>query len=257
MNKLIFCTSVSIALFFAACGDDSNSVEPSLDESSSSITLSSSSSSAVIPGSSSVTLSEVEGSLTDTRDGQTYKTVTIGSQTWMAENLNLRTADSYCYSIDESYCAKYGRIYTWSAAMDSAGSWSANGDGCGYNKTCSPTYPVRGVCPVGWHLPTKAEFETLFTAIGGISNAGKMLKTTSGWEYSGNGTDDYSFSALPAGFRYRNGNFGNVGYESLFWCSTEDDSESACYVYMSHLNDDAKLRNNFKNLGFSVRCVKD
>lgn len=232
MNKLVFCASVCIGLFFAACGDDSSSATSSSGNGSFS-------------------------TMADSRDGQTYKTVTIGSQTWMAENLNLRTADSYCYSIDESYCAKYGRIYTWAAAMDSAGSWSANGDGCGYNKTCSPTYPVRGVCPVGWHLPTKAEFETLFTAVGGISNAGKMLKTTSGWEYSGNGTDDYSFSALPAGFRYRNGNFGNVGYESHFWCSTEDDSESACYVYMSHLNDDAKLRNNFKNLGYSVRCVKD
>ena len=144
MNKFTFTASVCVAFFFAACGDDGGSATRPSEESSSSVALSSSSSSAVIPGSSSVTqgpgtesgINSVEGSLTDTRDGHSYKTVTIGSQTWMAQNLNYETANSYCYRNNASNCTKYGRLYTWAAAMDSVGSWSANGKGCGYGKTC-------------------------------------------------------------------------------------------------------------------------
>ena len=91
------------------------------------------------------------GSLTDDRDGQTYKTVKIGEQIWMAENLNYEELNSYCYNDSAEYCAKYGRLYTWAAAMDSAGEWSNNGRACGLNMmTCSPKYPVRGICPEGW-----------------------------------------------------------------------------------------------------------
>ncbi|WP_290947518.1 FISUMP domain-containing protein [Fibrobacter sp.] len=93
-------------LFFAACGDDSGSVASSSGKSSLS-------------------------TLTDSRDGQSYKTVVIGSQTWMAENLNYETANSYCYNDSAKYCNKYGRLYTWAAAMDSAGTLSTNGYGCG------------------------------------------------------------------------------------------------------------------------------
>ena len=256
MNKFTFIASVCAALFFAACGDDSSSVEPSLDESSSSVALPSSSSS-VIPSSSSVTLSEVEGSLTDTRDGHSYKTVTIGSQTWMAQNLNYETANSYCYSNNASNCTKYGRLYTWAAAMDSVGSWSANGKGCGYGKTCSPTYPVRGVCPVGWHLPTQTEWNTLFTAVGGQSTAGKMLKSTSGWNSSGNGTDAYSFSALPAGGRGGNGHFNYEGNNAYFWSSTDDNSYYAYSMILYYNGDYAGLDDGNEGYGFSVRCVKD
>ena len=197
------------------------------------------------------------GSITDTRDGQTYKTVTIGTQTWMAQNLNYETADSYCYNDTPSNCTKYGRLYTWAAAMDSVGTWSANGKDCGYKKTCTPTYPVRGVCPTGWHLPTKAEFETLFTVVGGPSTAGTKLKSTTGWNSGGNGTDAYSFSALPAGGRDYNVNYNDEGYSAGFWCSTESGSYYAYYVLLRYSIDDAGLYYNFKYYGFSVRCVKD
>ena len=210
------------------------------------------------------------GTMTDSRDGQTYKTVTIGTQTWMAENLNYaytgvpynysgNTSDStsWCYSNDASNCTKYGRLYTWAAAMDSVGTWTTNGKGCGYNKTCSPTYPVRGVCPEGWHLPTRAEFETLFTAVGGESIAGQKLKSTSGWYSSGNGADAYSFSALPAGIRYGNGTYYYEGYDAYFWGSTEYNSDSADDMYLGYLIDHALLLDYGKSDGFSVRCVKD
>ena len=271
MNKYTFIASVSVALFFAACGDDSSSVEPSLDESSSSVVLSSSSSSAVIPSSSSVSSpmsswsgggAGAIGSMTDSRDGQSYKTVSIGTQTWMAQNLNYETANSYCYGNTPSNCTKYGRLYTWAAAMDSAGSWSANGKGCGDAKTCTPTYPVRGVCPTGWHLPTNAEFETLCTAVGGSSTAGTKLKLTSGWNdfegKSGNGVDAYSFSALPAGYRNYNEDYNFEGNYAFFWSSTEISSNYAYDMDLRYSNDYASLKNgSLKNDGFSVRCVKD
>ena len=247
-------------LLLVACGDDDSdfATRPS-DGSSSSVT----------PQSSDSETSVSTGTMTDSRDGQTYKTVTIGTQTWMAENLNYAytgvpykvynyTSDStsWCYEDGESNCAKYGRFYTWAAAMDSVGTWSTNGKGCGYKKTCSPTYPVRGVCPEGWHLPTKAEFETLFTAVGGQSTAAKVLKSTSGWS-GNNGSDVFAFSALPAGFRFSDGYYNYEGYSAYFWSSTEGNSYYAYYVNLYCTDDDAYLDINNKYNGFSVRCVKD
>jgi len=249
MNKFIFTASVCAAFFFAACGDDSSSVEPFLDKSSSSVSSPMSSWSGGGAG--------AIGSITDTRDGQTYKTVVIGTQTWMAQNLNYETADSYCYNDSAKYCEKYGRLYTWAAAMDSVGTWSSNGKGCGYNKTCTPTYPVRGVCPTGWHLPKKAEFETLFTVVGGQAVAGTKLKSTSGWNNSGNGTDDYSFSALPAGDSNYNEDYDGQGHYAVFWSSTEYSSDYAYRMYLEYDIDNVGLYYYFKSNGLSVRCVKD
>ena len=230
MNRLSLVLISSVALMFAACGDSGDGASPQ---------------------------GNAEGTLTDSRDGQTYKIVTIGSQTWMAENLNYKTDNSYCYDDKASNCSKYGRLYTWAAAMDSAGTWSANGNGCGYGKTCSPTYPVRGVCPTGWHLPTQTEWNTLFTAVGGQSTVGTKLKSTSGWYSGGNGTDDYSFSVLPTGDRFYNGSYNSEGNDALFWSSTENNSNYAYYMGLYYYDDDADLYYNDKDFGFSVRCVKD
>ena len=226
----------------------------------------SSSSSVAISASSFDVVSGLTGNLlTDARDGQSYKTVVVGSQTWMAQNLNYETANSYCYNDSTKYCEKYGRLYTWAAAMDSMGMWSTNGKGCGYDDaTCSPTYPVRGVCPSGWHLPSGDEFEALFTAVGGWYEAGIKLKSTSGWsswEYygvkSGNGLDNYSFSALPAGYKYNEDDYGYEGKGAKFWCSTKVTSYSAHYMYLNNAGDNSGLGNGDKYSGFSIRCVKD
>ena len=225
----------------------------------------------VTPLSSDSETSVSTGTMTDSRDGQTYKTVTIGTQTWMAQNLNYAYTDvpykrldytsdstSWCYKDSASYCTKYGRLYTWAAAMDSVGTWSTNGKGCGYGTTCSPTYPVRGICPEGWHLPTKAEFKTLFTAVGGHSTAGKMLKSATGWTaYSGITNEDaFAFSALPAGYRDNYGNKDNE-YNAIFWSSTENNSSYAYLMYLDYSEDDAHLIIYNKDFGFSVRCLKD
>ena len=145
--------------------------------------------------------------------------------------------------------------------MDSAGMWSMNGNDCGNEIECSPAYPVRGVCPEGWHLPDTTEWKTLFTAVGGSSTAGKMLKSTSGWcnSGSGNGTDDYSFAALPAGYRENTGKFFEEGRKAFFWSSTvlSPNTNIAYFLSFSNYSDDRWKYDHAKINGYSVRCVKD
>ena len=249
------------AHFSVRCLKDESSVQ----QSSSSVASSSSTPEGYVDPSTIVT-----GTMTDERDGQTYKTVTIGTQTWMAENLNYETVDSYCYNDSAKYCAKYGSLYTWDAAMDSVGVWSTNGRGCGYYGDCSPTYPVRGVCPEGWHLPTMAEFEMLLKTVGGTQDkekywqwqgAGIKLKSTSGWNDDdgecGNGADSFGFSALPAGNGRNDGSFYDEGKKANFWSSTESTSSSAYGMYLNYYGDITKVDYGDKNHALSVRCVKD
>ena len=249
----------------------SNSSDEEISSSSSVDSTNRSSSSAVPLGCKIDTEDNCEyGSLTDDRDGQTYKTVKIGEQWWMAENLNYAYTDvpfkysdntsdstSWCYDNDAANCAKYGRLYTWAAAMDSVGTWSTNGMGCGYNIKCSPTNPVRGICPEGWHLPDITEWNALFNVVGGRATAGIMLKSTEGWIGNVSGSDAYSFSALPAGDRDDDGDFYYEGYSAYFWSSTEDNSFIAYGMLLYYLDNDAYLNYGSKYNGFSVRCLKD
>lgn len=208
----------------------SSSVESSSSEASSSSQSSSSetsgSSSSVVPEDPS---SVVTGTMTDNRDGQTYKTVKIGDQVWMAENLNFETDSSFCYNDSAEYCAKYGRLYVWTAAMDA--------------------------CPSDWHLPDLAEWRMLLAAVGGDSIAGTKLKSTSGWNSDGNGTDDFGFTVLPAGGW---GSKDFVGEAAAFWTSEWYD-EYDNYAYGIRLYTDTIVRKFYSNkyIGSSVRCVKD
>ncbi|PZW72918.1 fibrobacter succinogenes major paralogous domain-containing protein [Fibrobacter sp. UWR1] len=215
----------------------------------------------------------VANTLKDLRDNQTYKTVTIGSQTWMAENLNydpgnVSSMGSYawsgCYGNESSNCTKYGRLYTWEVAMDDAG--------CAYGKACNaslnPSTPVRGVCPSGWHLPSHREFEELInfvdpsfgynhTGDAGSSTAGKYLKSQSGWNSSGNGTDAYGFSALPGGYRDYDGDFYDEGNFASFWSSGEYSSLGAFLLSLYYDSGDAYLDWDYEGYARSVRCLKD
>lgn len=214
----------------------------------------------------------VKGTMTDDRDGRTYRTVKIGNQVWMAENLNYRylgptddlDSSSFCYRNIFADCNTYGRLYLWSAAMDSAGIIEGNTpNSCGVNSECSPSGIVRGICPQGWHLPTQAEWNTLFTAVGGNSKAGSKLKSTSGWnDYDGesaHGTDVYGFSAIAAGFREGSGLFYGAGSCTRFWSATEDEYAS----FVSSMNPSygygggANLAGVGKYDAISVRCLKD
>ena len=207
--------------------------------------------------------------LTDLRDGQTYKTVKIGNQWWMAENLNYEykvndsTYGNYCYKDSTQYCTKYGRLYTWGAVVDSAAQLSNDGAGCGYGKTCLPTYPVRGVCPEGWYLPPESKWYALFNAVGGQSVAGIKLKSTFGWKHPVddsahvNGLDAFGFSALPAGYRTGGGIYGSEGFSTDFWTSTMLNSSRAAYRINLGSEDFANVGSSDKDKAFSVRCVKD
>ena len=211
------------------------------------------------------------GSVKDDRDGQTYKTVKIANQWWMAQNLNHETENSYC--ADDSTCAKNGRFYTWAAAMDSVGKWSEGGKGCGLNKTCMPSYPVRGVCPSGWHLPSKDELVILRTVVGEFGPAGTLLKSADGWiggfvnkagglivydslADNGKGTDNFGFTALPTGY-WDEIVMQDNGFVTMFWSSSEYEPSRATLLYLSALMENTMIDSGSKGSARSVRCVKD
>ena len=211
------------------------------------------------------------GSVKDDRDGQTYKTVKIASQWWMAQNLNFETENSYC--TDDSTCAKNGRFYTWAAAMDSAGTWSEGGKGCGYDNTCMPSYPVRGVCPSGWHLPSADELKNLRTVVGEFGPAGTLLKSVDGWiggfvnkagglivydslATNGKGTDNFGFTALPTGY-WDEIAMQDKGFVTTFWSSSEYEPGRATILYLSALMENTMIDSGSKGSARSVRCVKD
>lgn len=174
-------------------------------------------------------------SFTDPRDGQSYDIVQIGMQTWMAENLNYEAEGSACPEGDNRNCSKYGRLYTWDMA--------------------------RTVCPEGWRLPDRADFEQLIASAGGMDFAGEKLKSTSGWFKKGNGTDDYGFNALPAGYRLAGresapGKFDGIGGYAHLWSASETPDGLAYYMLLDFSSKAAKLSAFGKDEARSVRCVK-
>jgi len=172
------------------------------------------------------------GTFTDKRDGQRYKTVKIGRQIWMAENLNYQTeSGSWCYKDNADKCKYYGRLYDWNTA--------------------------KTVCPKGWKLPSREDWNSLFAAVGGWKTAGEKLKSKSGWNENGNGTDNYGFSALPGGDRHSDGGFDFAGYYGLWWTATEDDNGLAYYRRMLYRDDRVDEDGYDKSGGYSVRCVAD
>ena len=174
------------------------------------------------------------GALKDMRDGKFYKTVKIGEQTWMAENLNYETGDSYCYENKPENCVSYGRLYTWESTV--------------------------GICPEGWHVPAIADWQTLYKTAGGKNKAAKALKSNKWWYEGCNGTDDYGFAALPVWFagKYTDSLFfdNEFGSHAYFWSSTEH-SENNAYVMDFSYSDVAVLIDVYKSHAFPVRCVKD
>ena len=169
-----------------------------------------------------------KGKFTDPRDGQVYKTVKIGNQIWMAKNLNYTIDNEIgCYYENDEKYKKYGRLYDWTEAM------------------C--------ISPPGWHLPTNKEWDELIKFVGGKDIAEKYLKSKSRWNKDGNGTDDFSFSALPGGYGNSNGYFYYVGINGCWWSAEESDAENAWYWNM-HYDISYVDRNNIgKSYLFSIR----
>lgn len=226
-TKIQFCGLILVsATLFSACGGDS-SVNPEISSSS----VAEVSSSAEIASSSSEEYSSssseiVYGSLIDSRDGQGYKTVVIGTQTWMAENLNYKISGSFC-----SDCNKYGRLYLPS---------------------------VKENCPDGWHLPSNDEWRTLQSYVD-LNNGSKSV-SISLESVSWSGSDLFGFAALPAGeyIQYLSGGgyYDDIGEYAYFWSSTNYNSN---YAYRWVLSDDNFYAGGSANSGaaLSVRCLKD
>jgi len=183
------------------------------------------------------TVAQLTGAACNAGDG--YESVTIGGLKWMKKNLNIETADSWCYENSPDSCAKYGRLYTWNAA--------------------------KTACPTGWHLPTRDEWGTLAIAAGGtgtygaLGSAGTVLKSTSGWKtYNGKngGTDGFGFSALPGGYYDPDNGFVNAGYYGDWWTATAYSNDYAYYRQMDY-NYGYVGESNNKDNRLSVRCVAD
>ncbi|WP_290737485.1 fibrobacter succinogenes major paralogous domain-containing protein [Fibrobacter sp. UBA3718] len=224
-----------------------------------------SSSSGNEPGSSSVDSGEpVFGELTDARDGRVYKTVKLGSQEWMAENLNYAAEGSLCYEDDEKNCEKYGRLYNWEIALDTSNR------GCGDNfsgcRLRSDFHPREGICPDGWHVPEHAEWDTLFAyadAHGEGESAGDALQAYYRDDYLEKtySSDRFGFNVVPAGV-FNGKEFSGLGTSSEFWTASIETTDWLSYisitpstihfvkgsgsnVYMTHISH-----------AVSVRCVK-
>ena len=191
-------------------------------------------------------------SLTDARDGKSYNVVKIGSQCWMAENLDFNASGSndWCYDNNASNCTTYGRLYFWTTAMSGSGSSNSNPSG------------VQGVCPSGWHLPSDAEWTELETYLGGTSVAGGKMKETgtTHWNSPNSGaTNSSGFTALPGGHSDSGGPaFYNLGKYGYWWTATEQNASLAWYRYIGNSGGSiSRSAVNKGNTGFSVRCVRD
>ena len=246
INGLFWGLALAISALFTACGSDSSS-------------------GAVNGGVNSKTAWDylnpnvTYGEITDPRDGQVYKTVSIGTQTWMAENLNYADSipmpdlagNSWCYGNRADSCAKYGRLYSWTASMNIASSYQSA------SASAVILSPHQGACPAGWHIPTNTEWTTLVDFVGGEETAGTKLKSRKGWVNNGNGTDAYGFSALPAGRRDCEGAlFIYGGLRADFWSATCD-TDCAYYQDSYYYFSASRRDRDYEKEAFSVRCVKD
>ncbi len=216
--------------------------------------------------------------LKDSRNGQTYKTVKIGTQIWMAENLNYADSTStpsligksWCYDNDEENCEKFGRLYTWAAVIDSV-ALEAEGLTCGYKKVCRMPEKVQGICPDGWHVPSEKEMTALWRLAGGYA-AGDALKGKDLWNGK-KGEDVFGFDILPGGYRYGSfsGGFDDINEVASLWSSShlcdEEPAEGVyCnYAYYMVFSDaEKKMATHYSSVSYyekrdarSLRCVKD
>ncbi len=194
--------------------------------------------------------------IVDSRDGQSYNTVQVGGQCWMAENLNVGTmilnyqeqtnnsqTEKYCYNNDPINCDVYGGLYQWNEMMQYI-----------------TTQGVQGICPSGWHIPTDGEWTILTTHLGGTNVAGGKMKETgiNHWNSPNTGaTNSSGFTALPGGYWSSSGLFYSLGTYGYWWSSSESSSTHAWYRYLYY---DFVLINRYyynKTSGYSVRCIKD
>ena len=187
-----------------------------------------------------------------------FNSVRIGKQVWSSENLNTaefsngdkiseaktneewqtmgeQGKSAWCYyDNDPANGIKYGKLYNWYAVAD-----------------------PRGLCPAGWHVPSDGEWTQLSNTLGGDNNAGSKMKSASGWDQGGNGTNSSGFSGLPGGYRYSNGTYDFIGFYGYWWSSTQSSTSYAWIRNLDYYPGDVSRDGYDKRDGFSVRCVRD
>lgn len=276
-SEFLFCNN-NMEAYYVRCLNDTLLSDKPIAKSSSSETIESSSS-----GEPQSVYDASANTLTDLRDGQTYRTTTIGGQVWMAENLNYEfkykpedaeeITFSYCGRGDsgEDDCDTYGWLYTWAGAMDSAGVFGNTGLGCGFywehrpiaqwvSDACEAEEVVRGVCPEGWHLPDTTEWNALFEYVGGKDVANKNLITSGAQTMDDEHSDEFGFSVLLAGNRLGDGTFNGAGTVAHFWSSTqyEGADEGHAWQMQFYKGDSHVFVDIFEaDAAYSVRCLKD
>ena len=236
---------VAFSLILAGCGEESKTVSyetnavtgdscSSLQESSSS--LEPLSSSEAVVSSSSKAEEIVYGTLYDSRNDKTYKTVVIGegesAQEWMAENLNIKEVNKYgfCYDNQPYYCELYGMLYPWETAQK--------------------------MCPEGWRLPSKEDFEKLSENMGNSFTEGTRLRSKEGWPHK-DGTDNFGFNALPAGYKLASNDFRNMGEGAYFWTSSQTEDGQPLSFSLIDMFDAESVSINDRRYALSIRCLKD
>ena len=193
--------------------------------------------------------------IADARDENRYKTVDIGGVRWMAENLRFAAPGSFCYENKDIRCRSYGRLYPWHVAMRLPEDFIAN--------------PVegavqevhQGVCPDGWHIPSRNDWRTLMAAVQrmGKGSVAAALKTREGWNRGGAPiTEASGFNAIPAGLRYNDGEYMDLGSSTYFWeTSGGYEGTGAGYWNLINARDEVMQAEDFDNMAVSVRCVKN
>jgi len=183
------------------------------------------------------------------------KSVNIGNQIWMSENLNVehyrngdkipqvKNPEKFCEKETGAWCYYmneldngiiYGKLYNWYAVND-----------------------PRGLAPSGWHVPSDTELKQLIKYLGGENKAGKKMKSTNGWNDNGNGDNSSGFSALPGGTISGGGEFYHIGEYSYWWSSSKINSDSAWFIGLGYDGDRIGISDGFMGEAFYVRCVND
>lgn len=209
------------------------------------------------------------GSLVDERDGEIYSTVKIGNQIWMAENLRYVSkggaADddvgSYAYGEVEKNVGKFGRLYTWAAAMNLSPRYNEDELGA-EGESLITSGRFRGIAPEGWHIPSEEEWHELCEFCRSLQDGlpGTMLKSSEYWEEcygSVVGKDSVGFASIPSGGRYSMGYFYDLNKSAYYWTSTSMGNEYARYRSISFRGGKIGADYTYKTDAFAIRCVKD
>lgn len=209
----------------------------------------------IVPGISEANGGGGPGSQVADFDGNLYDIIVIGDQSWIKQSLRSEhdangdvITEMYYYNDDPANAEVWGCLYTWEAVMNGSGSSNSNPSG------------VQGICPEGWHVPSHPEYEEMINFLGGVMGTGGKLKETGNtyWDEPNSGaTNETQFSARGAGRRGTGGDYLYLKQQNLIWMATENNATSAYNLTLYSNQAGAMTHTNNKEMGFSVRCVKD